>query len=381
MAQDDVSFGFFRLYYLPNSGQVLQMPDFQLFSPSDQVAHYLRRLLNQGRWTSYMPGTVALSKSLPGVDRKTIGTALQKLVKEGWLEDQGIGKKRKIIKQTQIRGNQLFRVGYLPHATDGDHRLHSKLLNRFTNWKGVIMEPAPKGMVDLNRNLNKISSMVLAMEMDAWIVPAGSREILQWFKDSGLPVYAVFGRHWTLKMDGFSFDASAGVKALAERILSLGHKKICWIARKEHRQPELGKNERVFFETLSSSGITPGPFTLPDWEETPDGFQKLMDSLFRVTPPTVLILPETYLIQTVFQYFSTRGIRVPYQVSVVCTEDCVEFNWASPPITRISKDFDHACQAICDWVEIVSNGRTSPLKKTIGEAEFILGGTLVKASR
>ena len=352
------------------------MSDFQLFSPSEQVALHLRGLLRQGRWRKLMPGTVALSKELPGVDRKTIGTALQLLVKEGWLQDQGIGKQRKIKKQTESRGNSIYRVGFLPYILDGDYRLQSLLVNKFSNWKGVALIQAPNSVLELERSVYKISHMVTAMQLNGWIVPAASKELLEWFKSSGIPVYAVFGRHLNLKIDGFTFDASDGIRTLAKKLITLGHKRVTWITRREQRQPALGNNVRVFFDSLSDYGIRPNSFTLPDWEETPVGFQNLLDSLFKVTPPTALILPETYLVQTTLQYFLKRRIQVPEKVSLICTEDCEEFQWTHPPITRISKNFNLASEAISKWVEIVSSGRPAPMQKTIHPVEFIEGGTL-----
>ncbi len=354
------------------------MQKFQLLSPSEQVAHHLRGLLQQGRWTKLMPGTVALSKELPGVDRKAIGSALQILVKEGWLKDQGIGKQRKILKQPERRGNKLFRVGFIRLVSDGDHRLESALVSKFSSWKGVTLTQAPKTIIELERSVYKISQMILSMQLDAWIVPAASREILEWFKDSGIPVYAVFGRHSKLKMDGFSFDATEGIKALASKLIALGHKRVTWIARKEQRQPALGNNEKVFFEQLSEHGIRPNSFTLPEWEETPEGFQDLLDSLFKVTPPTALIIPETYLVQTTFQYFLKKRIQVPDQVSIMCTEDCEEFKWANPSIARISRDFNLASEAVSEWIEMISSGRPAPMQKTFYPVEFIEGGTLAK---
>jgi hypothetical protein len=50
---------------------------------------------------------------------------------------------------------------------------------------------------------------------------------------------------------------------------------------------------------------------LPDWEESPEGFERCLDSLFGSTPPTALILDEPFLFNAVFHYLAQRGLRVP----------------------------------------------------------------------
>lgn len=351
------------------------MQKFQLLSPSEQVARHLKLLLRQGRWTGLMPGTGTLAKELPGADPKAVGTALRQLVQEGWLEDRGVGRRRKILKQAGAR--KLFRLGYLDYAKDGDVRLEWRMIEKFLTNSEVILEKSPKSMSELKWDVPQIARMVESMNQDAWIVPAGSKEVLEWFQNTGLPVYAVFGRHSKLKIDGFSFEISQSWKTLADRLVELKHKRISVVLRKERRTPAIGEEEKLFFERVSSMGIRPDSFSLPDWEETPSGFHSLLDSLFRFTPPTALILPETYLVHSAFQYFSSMGIKVPKDVSLVSMEDCEEFKWSSPPITRISKDFNLPCQAVSKWVDVISGGKPAPKQKTVCPVEFIEGGTLV----
>ena len=141
------------------------MAEFQLLSPSQQVARHLKKLLGKGRWTGLMPGTGSLAKEFPGVDRKAIGSALQQLVNEGWLQDQGVGKRRKILSRAE--GKKLFRVGYLQYDYDGDKRFDSLLDEQLSRKNDVILEHTPNSMVGLKWNLTQITKMVESMDMDA----------------------------------------------------------------------------------------------------------------------------------------------------------------------------------------------------------------------
>ena len=53
----------------------------------------------------------------------------------------------------------------------------------------------------------------------------------------------------------------------------------------------------VYFQTildeLESARIRTNEYNLPDWEETNAGFHDCLEKLFKVTPPTALIIDET----------------------------------------------------------------------------------------
>ena len=63
----------------------------------DQVAMHLREEISRGRWTEFIPGRDVLVKEL-GVNGGTVGRAIAQLEKEGVLEAQGKGKRRRVAK-------------------------------------------------------------------------------------------------------------------------------------------------------------------------------------------------------------------------------------------------------------------------------------------
>lgn len=72
---------------------------------------------------------------------------------------------------------------------------------------------------------------------------------------------------------------------VVERLVNLGHRRIVNLVREERRKPTPGFLDRFFLEQLRNHGIQTGPYHLPDWEDTPEGLQHLLDSLFQHTPP------------------------------------------------------------------------------------------------
>jgi len=67
------------------------------FSPMRmQVVAHLRRELASGRWGGMMPGSHRLAREL-GVNRKTTEAALAELERLGVVENQGVGRRRRIL--------------------------------------------------------------------------------------------------------------------------------------------------------------------------------------------------------------------------------------------------------------------------------------------
>jgi DNA-binding LacI/PurR family transcriptional regulator len=118
-----------------------------------------------------------------------------------------------------------------------------------------------------------------------------------------------------------------------------------------------------------------GSYHLPDWEESVRGFHSRLDSLFQVTPPTALIIEEAPLFTAVQQFLSQRKLRVPQDVSLVCTDADVSFEWCRPTISHIRWDSRPIVRRIVRWAANVSTGKKD-LHQSLTQAEFVQGGTI-----
>ena len=136
-----------------------------------------------------------------------------------------------------------------------------------------------------------------------------------------------------------------------------------------------GIPERAFLEELAAHGVATGDFNLPDWEETPEGFSKLLERLFRHSPPTALILDETRRYIAAAEFLARRRIHVPEQVSLVSTDDDASLAWCHPPIAHMRWDPKSVIRRVVRWVDAVRKGKAD--KKIINyPAEFIPGSSI-----
>ena len=234
---------------------------------------------------------------------------------------------------------------------------------------------ATKTLVELGMDVGRVARLVNRTEADAWVVVAGSREILEWFSRQPKPAFALFGRRGRVSIAAAGPDKAPPFAAATGRLIGLGHRRISLVCRRQRRLPQPGHPERAFLHELVAHGIPTGDFNLPDWEESKKGFAKLLDSLFVATPPTALILDEAFLFNAAFHYLVKRGLRVPQDISLVCTDDDPDFDWCEPSVAHIRWDYRPVVRRVVRWAANVSHGKDDR-RQTLTKAEFVEGGTI-----
>jgi DNA-binding LacI/PurR family transcriptional regulator len=304
---------------------------------------------------------------------------LRRLEAEGLLVAQGPGRRRRIVLPAGSIRQRPLRLAILPSVT-ADRRLDYIVeLQHELMEAGHVAFFSEKTLFELGMDVKRIARMVRKNEACAWVVMSGSGEVLEWFIGQGIPAFALFGRRRHLTVAGAGPDKVRAYRDVVRHMVSLGHRRIVMLALAARRLPEPGPPERAFLEELAAHGIPTGPYNLPDWEESPEGLQHLLDSLFQVTPPTALLIDEAYLFHAVKHHLSEKSIRIPGDVSLACTDPDRTFDWCRPSIAHIRWDSGPVVRRVLRWAENVSHG-ISDKRQTFSKAEFLAGGTMGPAN-
>lgn len=342
-------------------------------SITDQVANHLRAEILRGRWSDTLPGKHELAADL-GVNNKTVEAALRLLEKDGLLILQGAGRRR-LINSAGGKSSRALRVAVLAHDRDADRKLDYMVeLQHALTDAGHAVFYASKSLAQLRFEVPRVARLVEQTKADAWVILAGSREILQWFADRPLPAFSLFGQRQGLRLPSIGPNKSPALAEATRRLIELGHRRIVLLSRNV-RHLQTAPTERRFIEEMNAGGITPSDFHLPDWEESNAGFQQCLDALFRVTPPTALIVDEAAYFIAALQFLARRGLHVPGAVSVVSTDDDPAFDCCEPPISCIRWDTGPLVRRIVQWVAHISRGKTD-LRQTLIPATFVTGSTI-----
>lgn len=341
-------------------------------SVTDQVTQLLREGLVQGRWRGTLPGRDRLADEL-GVNHKTVEAAMRRLAGKGMLVSQGPGQRRRIVLPDDIGETRELRIRILLYEReDASAHEETEVLSQLQR-AGFAAGFALKSLHDLGMNPGRVERFVAKTTTDAWIVVGGSREVLEWFSRQVVPAFALFGTKSGVPIAGGSArkDPSVVVRAL----VGLGHRRIVMLTREDRLTPRPALFEQAFLDALEDHGIATGSYHLPHWGNTPVELQRHLDTLFRHTPPTALMVSEPYLFIAVRDHLAQLGIIAPRDVSLISEDQDAAFSWCLPQVAHFQWDFTPIARRVVRWANNVARGKDDR-RQTFSMARFIEGGTI-----
>lgn len=350
------------------------MARLQVLTAAEQVVKYLQGELLRGTWSGKMPGGDRLAAEL-GIGRDTVEAALQRLEMEGYLVNQGRRRGRSISLPSGGKRTSGIKVAILlsEHA---DRKLDYvlEIQHELTNAGHTVIF-TKQSMATLEMDVARIARSVRATAADAWIVGAAGREVLEWFAQQRVPAFALFGRRRGLRIAGAGPDKPPLIAAATRALIEQGHQKIVLWARARRRRPQPGASEQAFLDELAAHGIEPSPYHMPDWRETYKGLNERLESLFSLTPPSAVIIQEDTFYVAFLQFLASKGIRVPQDVSLICTDSSRVFDWCQPSVAHIAWDSQLLVRHIVRWAANVGRGKPD-FRQTLTPARFVLGGSI-----
>lgn len=339
-----------------------------------QLADHLRGQILSGDIGETMPGINQLVREL-GMGTNTVLAAVASLEKEGLLENRGGRRSRRILRDAESLRTVGLKVRILLYEPSDRKTDYLVELVHLLGAAGHKASFAAKTMRCLGMDQKRIARFVEVTEADAWVVVAGSRALLEWFHGRMTPTFALFGRHRKVPLAAASVDKVRAYHDLVDRLVSLGHRRIVNVVREDRRKPAPGFLECLFLERLSHHGIQTGAYNMPDWDDNPKGLHTLLDSLFRTTPPTALLLDEPMIFISARDHLARQGIIAPEKVSLAYCDTDTLMDWCLPQVTHIRWHTRPIIQRVIRWVDKIGIGRDDR-HKSASKAHLFAGGTI-----
>ncbi|MFK7910124.1 MAG: substrate-binding domain-containing protein [Akkermansiaceae bacterium] len=347
-------------------------------SVAEQVAQAIREGLEEGRWKNTVPGRNRLAAEL-GVNHKTVQRALNQLEGEGLLKSRGPGRDRLIVGRGQSAPKAL-RVTILAYGKSDFITANLLRIIHRLQEAGHIASFANKTLTGMGMDAKRVAQFAKKTEADAWVVVAGSFEVMEWFASQKTPAFALYGRASTFPLASIAPKKANVLVELIDRLVDLGHRSIVMVTQEGRRKPDPGFFEKLFLECLEQRGIPTSSYNLPDWGNSPEELHKMLNSLFEYTPPTALIVDEPSICVGFLQSLSRLGITAPDDVSLACMDQSELLDWCEPSITHISWDPKSIVNRVVKWADNVSHGKEDRRKST-SKSKLVLGGTIGPARK
>lgn len=352
---------------------------------AEQAALHMQREIEAGRWKGRLPGIARLAEEL-GMSRAKVLEALALVEARGLIVTQGAARHREVVPhQTLTSSNGSLRIGILHHEDPAYAAPMTKeailTLKHDLEQLGHGVFHSSKSQIALGGDVRRITKMVEQHQADAWVVCRGSALLLDWFCKQQTPFIAVDGSIDHSPMAAASLMPGAAFREAIRQLIALGHKRIVWVCPPHWVRPAPTKMVRAFWSQLTASGLSAGDYNTPHYDGTPEGFQLLLDSLFRLTPPTAMIVPCQNHAFALMNFLNRRGLSIPHDLSLIVGAPGPALHWIHPPIAYLQYDSLSLVRRIVRWVENCAKGGLPDLDQELINATLVAGETMVPPPR
>ncbi len=354
------------------------MKPFVAKSAAEQLAEHLRAEIAAGRLRGTMPGVIRLVEKL-GVGTKTATGAMEKLERDGVIETRGPRRGSRIL-GVGDGGVRSLRVKILLFNKNDEISRDSLDLMHHLKSAGHHAEFAENYLWSMGMDPKRVARYVERQPADAWVVIAGSREILEWFAGQPFPSFAMLGGFRGVNIAGAKPDKVPAQRDALRLLVGLGHRRIVKLVLRDRIDPVPGRIEQAFLDELESFGIPTSPYNLSAWSDNPAKFYERLDELFRVTPPTALIVDAVSLFHATRDHLARKGVLAPRDVSLICNDPDPSFEWMQPSVAHIHWSFNSLARRIVRWLDRVASGKDHR-RQSLFSTKFIEGGTIGPMSK
>lgn len=357
-------------------GRRVDISVIKLLTHPEQVAEAIRSEILAGKWSGTLPGIVALEKEFK-VNRNTIQKALKILEGKKLLVARGQGSSRQIATLTDYTPRTL-RVGMLLYEAMDSFKVG--WIADFMHHLGeaghsVIV--VPESLSSMKMDVRRVARAVAKCDVDAWLVVAASGKVLRWFIGQPTPVISVCGSSSGLPIASISLDYINVYKELLEKLISLGHQRIVSLSR-ENKPTEIEMQlarPGIIAQTLIAHGLSISAYNWPCFENDPAKLHRCLDRLFRGTPPSAFIVDEPFLATVVYHHLLQRGLKVPGDVSLFCSEPAITLGWGQTVISHLNWSDKAIVRPALRWINNVALGRAD-LSHSLIKTDYVEGDTI-----
>lgn len=290
----------------------------------DQVAAALRHGILNGEWQEWLPGERRLCAELR-VGRNTLRAALKDLSKEGLIEIVP-GQGTRIL--GQVAKAPLRKETVIGLLSPGPLEL---LFPRQVLWiddlRGLLAEKGCllkilHGQQYFRPNPGTALTRLVEQETcDCWILVFSNKAAQRWFEQHGTPCLIAGSCHEGINLPFVDLDYQALCRHAAISLLRLGHQRVVFLTTPPEAAGDIF-SEKGFLEGIRS--FSRKHHVEGRIHHHGPSVQRISHTVRRLirgsSPPTAMLLSNSFLYLSVFSTLTQMGLRIPRDVSLICRE-------------------------------------------------------------
>ncbi|MCX6950799.1 MAG: substrate-binding domain-containing protein [Verrucomicrobia bacterium] len=292
---------------------------------ASQIAAQLRAELGKGTWNGWLPSERVLSRTVQA-SRNTVRAALEQLKGDGLIEPvRGLGNRIVGVSRVPSLQDQPKTVGLLIPEPIG--RLRPLIALWIDELKDLLIEEGYRLRIHEGRQYyqtNPARALERLVEQNthgAWVLTLSSESMQRWFARRGVPCLVAGSTFPDIRLPHYDLDYRAICRHAAGVLLRLGHRRLALLNRESPRAGDVD-SELGFIEGVKASSqsdtTTEIAYHRDDVESVARALKRLLD---RKSPPTALVVCNSYAYLSTVSLLAQRGLRVPQDISLISRDD------------------------------------------------------------
>ena len=199
----------------------------------------------------------------------------------------------------------------------------------------------------------------------------------RWFMQRGLPGVLVGSPHPGIALPALDADFAAMGQHAAQQFLSRGHRRLAVLVPKTDKA---GDANTVAAFRAACERTDDAQVQVIEHDGTPAGIRRCLETALKKSLPTGLLVAHPGPVLTVMSFLTSRGVRVPRDISIISRDSEPLLDFIVPPLTRYAVAPAAFARNLSRIVLHLARGEPVPARSRLLMPRFVPGGTLAYLS-